>query len=448
MRVTTVAKQPQDYGPAGWNLLLEPPAAPQVLEEDVTTDWLVIGAGFAGLSAARRLAQIDRGGRIAVVDATRLANGPAGRNSGFMIDVPHDLMTDDYGGLADADRQLITLNRAAIDFAQDAANEYGFAPSTFDRCGKVNAAASDKGLRHNHDYAQHLEQLGEPCERLDAADMQALTGTDYYQGGLYTPGTAIIQPAAYVRSMAQGLITRNRVAVYENSPVVELTRRDGAWRATTPCGSATAPKVILAVNGHVESFGYFARRLVHITLYASMTRALTDAEIRRLGGQDEWGLTPADPMGSTVRKISGPGGHRILVRNRATYSAKPSGAPDRLASVSRTHRQSFERRFPSLNDVPFEYTWSGRLCLSRNNVWALGEVDTGLYSACCQNGLGTTRGTAAGIIAAERAAGVVSPLGAGLSEQPLPQKLPPEPFASIGANAVIRWGEMKAGTEL
>ncbi|MEM7406910.1 MAG: FAD-binding oxidoreductase [Pseudomonadota bacterium] len=446
--MTAVANQPHDYGVTGWNAVLDPPAPPEVLTQDITSDCLIIGAGFAGLSAARRLAQIDSGARIAVVDATRLADGPAGRNSGFMIDVPHDLMTDDYGGLADADRQLITLNRAAIEFAGSAAQEYGLDASAFNRCGKVNAAATDKGLRHNTDYARHLDQLGEPCEKLDAAEMRELTGTDYYRGGLYTPGTAMIQPAVYVRSVAQGLIARNRVSVYENSPVIELARHDGTWRAVTSTGSVTAPKVILAVNGHVESFGFFTRRLVHITLYASLTRALTNDEIRRLGGHDDWGLTPADPMGSSVRKISGPGGHRILVRNRASYSAKPSGAPDRLASVGRTHRQSFERRFPMLGNVPFEYTWSGRLCLSRNNVWALGEIESGLFSACCQNGLGTTRGTAAGIIAAELAAGVDSPLMAELGEQPLPQRLPPEPFATIGASAVIRWGEMKAGAEL
>jgi len=58
-------------------------------------------------------------------------------------------------------------------------------------------------------------------------------------------------------------------------------------------------------NGHLNSFGFLRGRLLHVFTYASMTRALTPAEVRRLGGAPRWGLTPADPMGSTVRRISG-----------------------------------------------------------------------------------------------------------------------------------------------
>ena len=45
------------------------------------------------------------------------------------------------------------------------------------------------------------------------------------------------------------------------------------------------------------------------------------------------------------------------------------------------------------------------LCLSLNNVYAQGEVEEGIYSACCQNGLGTAKGTAIGIVVAEQASG-------------------------------------------
>jgi glycine/D-amino acid oxidase-like deaminating enzyme len=36
----------------------------------------------------------------------------------------------------------------------------------------------------------------------------------------------------------------------------------------------TAPKVILAVNGHLNSFGFLRGRLMHVFTYASMTRPL------------------------------------------------------------------------------------------------------------------------------------------------------------------------------
>jgi glycine/D-amino acid oxidase-like deaminating enzyme len=68
----------------------------RVLDKDRIADWLIVGAGFAGLSAARRLAQTRRGESIVVLEARQVADGPAGRNSGLMIDLPHNLASGEY----------------------------------------------------------------------------------------------------------------------------------------------------------------------------------------------------------------------------------------------------------------------------------------------------------------------------------------------------------------
>ena len=179
-----------------------------------------------------------------------------------------------------------------------------------------------------------------------------------------------------------------------------------------------------------------------------MTRALTAAEVKALGGESVWALTPADPLGTTVRRISGTGGDRLIVRNRATYDPGLSVDDRRLKQVARAHDKSFRFRFPMLKEVPMEYCWGGRLCLSRNNVPVFGEIDNNLYAACCQNGLGTAKGTISGKLIAELACGDDSSLLQGQQAGPDPVRLPPEPIASIGANAILRWGEFRAGREL
>lgn len=442
-----VRRLPKDPGPAAWNAILPEAAGYSELEESTTADWLVIGAGFAGLAAARRLKQLCPGDRIVVLEARRIAEGPAGRNSGFMIDLPHDLSSDDYGGDLERDRKQTRMNRAGIDFAQQAAEDYGLSAEAFVRSGKINAAATQKGLKHNSDYAAHLTRMGEAHELLNAADMKTLTGSEYYQGGLRTPGAAMIQPALFVRGVARG-VASNLVSIHEQSPVLALARNEVSWTATTPKGKVAAPNVILAVNGHAESFGFFKRRLMHVFTYASMTRALTGEEVKTLGGAAVWGCTPADPLGTTVRRISGTGGDRIVIRNRFTYDPGMEVTEQRIAAVGRDHDRAFARRFPMLAGVEMAYRWGGRLCLSRNGVPAFGQIETGLYAACCQNGLGTAKGTLAGMLAAELATGTPSDLLDDLLAEAPPQALPPEPLAWLGANAVIRWGEMKAGLEL
>ncbi|MFC6584926.1 NAD(P)/FAD-dependent oxidoreductase [Sulfitobacter aestuariivivens] len=287
--------------PAAWAEILGPYPAVQSLEADATADVTVIGAGFAGLSAAWRLHQLDPTLDIIVLDAQRIAEGSAGRNSGFMIDLPHDLASDDYAGSGD-DRALTALNRGAIRFARDAVEALEIDAAYADPAGKVNGAASAAGDAHNQSYARHLAGLGEAFEMLDARAMRELTGSAYYTSGLYTPGTMILQPAGYVRGLAAGL-RRNGVRVLERTPVRAFDRAGDGWQITTPGGRISTNRIILANNGHLESFGVAKGRLMQLFLYASMTPELSADQIKALGGAPRWGVTPADPMGTTMRRI-------------------------------------------------------------------------------------------------------------------------------------------------
>lgn len=431
-----------------WNAVLPDYAPARALEENITADWLVIGAGFAGLAAARRLAQLRGGERIVVLEAGRVGTGPAGRNSGFMIDLPHDLQSESYTGAATRDRRETAQNRQAIAMVRDVCEEFALPEDCLRPIGKMNAAATTAGDRHNRDYQAHLHAMGEGSELLDARQMREITGSDYYLSGLFTPGCALLQPAMYVRGLADGLASRSLVDIYENSPVLSYKRSGPDWRVQTPSGSVTAPKVILAVNGHATSFGFFERQLMPVFTYASVTRALTADEVQTLGGSPEWGATPADPLGTSVRRITGTGGDRLLVRNRFTYDPSLEVSERRIRSVARSHDRAFRRRWPLLAGVEMEYRWGGRLCLSRNSVPVFGEAEDGMITAVCHNGLGTTKGTLAGFCAAELAAGGTSPLVAELQAAPEPSRLPPEPVASLGANATLRWKEWRAGREL
>jgi glycine/D-amino acid oxidase-like deaminating enzyme len=218
----------------------------------------------------------------------------------------------------------------------------------------------------------------------------------------------------------------------------------GGWRLTTPKGTVACAKVILANNGHAESLGFFKRRLMHVFTYASMTKPLPPGALK---GEPRWGATPADPMGTTVRRFNGSSGDRIVVRSRFTYNPSMEISVAALASAGRLHDRKFLERFPMLKGVEMEYRWAGLLCLSWNGVPAHGEQERGLFAAVCQNGLGTAKGTLAGISAAELVLGVESDVTRAMTGYPPPRPLPPEPLTWLGANATLKWKEIKAGRE-
>jgi len=441
--VREARRLPRQPGPAGWNRLLAPPPPPRVLEDARRADLAIIGAGFAGLSAAWRASQIDPGLDIVLLEAGRVGDGPAGRNTGFMIDLPHDLSSESYAGPgADADRLQTWANRRAIRFAQEAARACGLGRDIVDPVGKTNAAATPAGDARNRAYAAHLAAMNEPHRLLDAEAMAALTGTRYYSSGVYTPGTVMLQPAAYVRGLARGL--ERAVDLHEDSPVIRMARDGAGWTLTTPQGRVSAPRVILATNGHAESFGYFRRRLLHVFTYASMTEPFAP---ERLGGDRRWGLTPADPMGTTVRRIDGAEGSRIVVRSHFTCNQGMEVGEAAIARAGRLHDRKFAARFGTLSGLAMAWRWAGHLCLSWNGVPAHGEIEPGLFAAVCQNGLGTARGTLAGISAAELALGRESDTTRAMLAHAPPRRLPPEPLVSLGANATMAWKEWRAGRE-
>lgn len=440
MNALSAVRTPTDQSVSGWYAILPEPGPARELEDNITADWVVVGAGFAGLAAAYRLASRCPGDKIVLLDAQRIGWGAAGRNSGFMIDLPHELNSDNYTGGADEDRQKIARNRAGIDAMREAVEAFDL-HDHFNPCGKLHGATNGNGLKALGAFERHLEALDEPFTHLSADDMRRITGTNYYAGGMHAPGAVIIQPAALVRGLATGLA--RTIDVFESSPVTEIIPGETPVVRTAK-GQITAGWVILSVNGHLGSFGYKADRLMHIFLYASMTRELTKAEQDTLGGDPEWALIPADPMGSTVRRMRE---NRIVVRNSATYNPGMASTDSQITRAGVANDKSFNARFPMLKDVDMEYRWSGHLCLTMNSVPVFGEIERGIISACVQNGLGTVSGTVHGRLAADLALGSNDPLIAELQSVDEPSRLVPEPFMSLGAKARIWWAKQRAGTD-
>lgn len=58
----------------------------KTLNKNDECEWLIIGAGYTGLSAARKLGQINSNLKIILVDAQLAGEGASSRNSGFLVD--------------------------------------------------------------------------------------------------------------------------------------------------------------------------------------------------------------------------------------------------------------------------------------------------------------------------------------------------------------------------
>lgn len=427
-----ISRLPLDDKTNGWSAVLPPRQARPALEGQKSADWLVLGAGYAGLSAARRLAENCPDQSIVLIDAGEVGENASGRNSGFAIDLPHNVGSslDELDG----SHRFMRLARHAIDSLEEQVVKHGI-DCDWSKDGKYHAAVSPQGVRDVlKPFAKELDALNEPFEWVDGSTLSSKLGTEHFSAAIYTPGGALMNPAALTRGLADSL--PDNVTLYENSPVIEATFENGV-QLKTQNGSVRAAKMILAANGFSEQFGFFQRKFLHMSAQGSLTRPLTKAERDAYGVEKPWGLTPANAfVGITMRYTND---HRILIRHGINYCPGQRVSEAERQAAAKRHKQLFDARFPMLPEVEMEHSWSGIVCLSQNNAPGFGQLRPNIWSAVCQNAVGVTKGTFGGMLAADMATGRDNPLIEDALSLGEPSTLPMRPFLDIGVKARLTW---------
>ena len=438
--MSIISRLPRNDQTNAWNSILPHRTSHATLAQDIKVDWLVIGGGYAGLAAARQLAHNRPNDSIALVEAGVCGENASGRNSGFVIDLPHTTSSN-LDQLEGAHRYL-RLARAATAALEKHVRDFDI-QCDWSRDGKYHAAVTPAGSNAMlTPYAAELTALNEPFEWVEKDTLAAKLGTTHFHRALYTPGCVLMNPAALTRGLADTL--PENVSIFENSAVTAMEYSNGV-RATTQAGSITAPRMILAANGFSDQFGYDKNSFVHLALCASLTRPLTPDEQAEFGVDQPWGLTPANGFGGITMRYTND--RRILIRQDIKVSMGQNFKPQKTDAIGRNHKALMDARFPKLHEVPFESSWVGYICMSRNGAPAFGETSPNIWIAACQNGIGVTKGTISGMLVADKACGVANPLIQDMKALGSPVQLPPRPLVEIGARATLGWEVWKNRAE-
>ncbi|WP_179403193.1 NAD(P)/FAD-dependent oxidoreductase [Burkholderia guangdongensis] len=437
----TVDRLPNDDRTNGWSALLAPRQPRAALQGDVEADWVIVGAGYAGLAAARQLAERQPDASIVVVEAGVVGENASGRNSGFAIDLPHSSSPSDAA--VEQGRSVIRVNRFAVDALDRLVAEHGIA-CDWQKRGRYHAAVTDAVAAASLvTYAHNLDAWGEPYEYLGRAALRERLGTDYYTAAVYTPGTHLLNPAALVRGLADSLPPQ--VRLFEHSPVVEAEFNGASPYVRTAQGRVRARKLILTVNAFSQSFGVYQERQVPVLLFVSLTHPLTDAQFASLGTENVWGVTPAHGVaGSTLRLTRD---RRLMIRQGFEYSPSLRTNEARRAKAKAMNLDLLRRRFPQLGEIGLEHFWMGWLAVSRNHAPAFGRIADNAFAASCCNGSGIVRHTAAGMLIADLALGRDNPLIDDFLIEGTANTIPPRPVRDIGVGLTLMWDMWRGRAE-
>jgi len=435
MKISVLPKDPR---PSGWYAILPEVPPARRLTGPQTADWLVVGAGFTGVAAARRLGELAPNDRIVLVEAQRAGMGASGRNAGFVIDVPHN--ADAFARQIEANQRILRLNRLAIGWLQELVETHQI------RCdwqarGQYRVAVTPRGVRATEPIVRLSEALGLPHHVLSRDEVAERLGTSHYAAAVYQPGTVLMNPAALIRGLAYSLPAN--VDLYEESPATSI-EYGPPHRLVTPGGEVVAPKLILATNGFTDGWGFLQRHLIRLVTYASITKPLTDKQLAAMGSDGNWGATCTIRMGSTVRRTAD---NRIMMRNCFRYGGDTGVSDGELAHVRRNHIAAIKTRFPQLGEPQIEHTWGGLVCVSRNAAPYWGELAPGVLASVCCNGVGVPKGTFAGRALAEYALGQDGALVRDLTAFPKAADHGFGRFIGLAASLRLKYQQMLAGAE-
>ncbi|MCU9850337.1 FAD-binding oxidoreductase [Defluviimonas sp. WL0024] len=432
----------QEPTDSGWYVTSGPdlPLAPQ--RGETRCDCLVIGAGWMGLHAARRYAELAPDQSVVLVDAGRIGNNASGRCMGFAIDLAHNPRKHDFVEDIQGNKDELLTNLDGNAYLRSAVEELGV-DCDWDPQGKYHSAATDHGVSDLVSFSKALDAMGQTYRWVEQDEMLSMTGSRHYIKALHHPGTILIQPAKYLKNLTR--VLPKNVTVHENTVI--STARFGAEEHVfeTQSGVIHAKRVIICAAGYLTRFGFYGQTAIPLYTFASMTRSLSENELARAGNQAAYGLIPANSFGTTVRRTTD---NRLILRNVYSYAPKFKTT---LRDVERAREQqkiAFERRWPDLAPMGFEISWGGLLTLAQNGGMVFGELAANVYGAAFCNGTGVSRGAAFGKAVAELALGRSSPVIDILKRRVPPSRAYPDLITSTGVRLVTGWRFRQAGKEV
>ncbi len=433
--------QIQNDNSCSWINDLVPRTNIKTLEKNQECDWLIVGAGFTGLSAARKLGQLYSNQKIILVDAQLAGEGASGRNSGYLVD---STLNDGFTSNKEVEnyKKKSNIYKLGIKTIKRFIKEYQV-DCDWNECGKYFASSRLKDKKILKNFSETLSKLGFENDILNETELSKRIGTSFYKVALFTKGGILLHPGKLVRAMIDAL--PNNVQLFENSALSKWKKDKDIILCNFKNGHIKAKKVIFATNGFLKSLGVKSNYNFPITLTASMTRALTDYEFKSIGEPKEWGVLPVRPMGATLRTTRD---KRILIRNTAEIYNPFQMTQSELNKRALKHKIGIKKRFPNLPDDIIQSTWSGVVSRTRNSSQIFEKIDENIFVAGCYNGSGIGVGSLFGEQIALKASDENTKEIQTIEARNKPTWLPPEPFLGLGVKARLIYERIRANSEI
>lgn len=408
------------------------PAPKHELTKDISTDLLIIGAGFTGLWTALLAKEEDPERDVTILEAGEVAIGASGRNGGFMdASITHGLQN----GVRRWPREfptLLALGIANLNEIEATIKRLGI-ECDYLRSGDIGMASEPYQVE---DLKAEMELSGRyniRSEFYDHERVQEIVKSPLFIVGLNFPDhAALVNPAQLAWGLRKACLELG-VRLYEHSPVTELIEENNHVVAYTQYGQVRALRVGLATNAFPPLLKSLTHYIVPVYDYALVTEPLTPAQRASIGWYGREGISDASRLFHYTRTTADGrilwGGYDAIYYWNNGFGSHLENHSESFARLA----EHFFQAFPQLEGIRFTHAWGGAIdtCSRFSPFWGRAHRGKTAY-AMGYTGLGVGASRFGARVILDILDGCSTERMALEMVQTKPLPFPPEPLRSMG----------------
>ena len=343
------------------------------------SDVVIIGSGYAGLSAAMELGR--NGVQVTVIDAGIIGIGASSRAAGFIsgrAGVSKQINLEKMVGatkanaiLEEADeayqhfQRIIAREDIACDFNGNGRFVGAHTPESYDAIAKKTA-------EYNQDGKDRFVMVSR-------TEQDTYVRSDYFHGGMITRDAGSLHPAKYHAGLVQTCL-RYGVKLIGNTRACSINKTASVFTIATNKGDIRADQVMLATGGYTDKISPWHKR--RIIPMASTIIATAPIGKARVDAMLPFGCAVIDTRRVIRFARPSPDGTRLLFGGRARFTQVSAEKSVRILHGYMTEM------FPDMADVPITHSWAGYMAFTFDFLPKVGQRDEVHYAMACNGGAG------------------------------------------------------------
>ncbi|MEM1079863.1 MAG: FAD-binding oxidoreductase [Pseudomonadota bacterium] len=376
-----------------WTATANPAPERPALVGAAEADSVIIGGGFAGLSAALHAA--EAGQRVILLEAESPGWGASGRNGG-QVNPGLKANPDETEALhgPDLGKRMVVASGAAGDLVFRLIEKHRITCDAA-RVGWVRAATNARTLGELQEIGRQWRARGDAVEEIDRAEIARLLGVDCYAGGVIDRRGGNLHPLNYALGLAAAAESMGAV-IHGQSRVTGIDSGPEHVTVSTARGQVTAARAIICTNAYTGDLADpLGRTVVPVTSVQVATEPLSDNVARSILPD---GHSPSDTRRLLLYFRKDAAG-RFLMGGRGAMG--DGGIRARQAAL----RAAAEGLYPQLKGVAWTHAWGGDVALTRDHAPGLHKIAPNVIAGIGFNGRGVGMATVMGRILADWATG-------------------------------------------